>query len=228
VNWRTARWSVIDTETTGIDPATARVVDLGVVIVEGGAIVERCGWLINPGTPIPPECTAIHGITDDHVRDAQSFADVAAELARAVEGSIPVAFNARFDRALLLAEHLRTSHAPPKFLHRGDANAWIDAYVWSRARDPYAKGKGSQKLGAVAARLGVEVGQAHRAVGDCETTARVLGVLAGVALHRDSKLERIPETFADLVLHQRRLTAERDASFVSWLIEQQQQETAAA
>ena len=72
----------------------------------------------------------------------------------------------------------------------------------------------------MAQRLGVECGEAHRAVGDCETTARVLAKLAYADLHPDAKVARMPEDFAALVLHQRRLTAERDASYLAWLIKQ--------
>jgi DNA polymerase III epsilon subunit family exonuclease len=224
VNWRTSRLAVIDTETTGIDPATARIVDLGVVIVENGEITERRGWLINPGVRIPAECTEVHGITDEMVSSTPSFAAIVFDFVAMVSDAIPVAFNARFDRALLIAEFLRADLIPPAFLLRGDDNAWIDALVWARAFAPYGKG---QKLGIVAERLGVEAGQAHRAVGDCETTARVLGKLAEAEMHRDAGVARMPETFADLVLHQRRLTAKQDESFVSWLIKEKAKENAA-
>lgn len=225
MNWRSARWAVIDTETTGVDPATARVVDLGVVIVENGAITERRGWLVNPGVAIPAECTKVHGITDEMVANAPAFAgSVNFEFVSLVGDAIPVAFNARFDRAVMLAEFVRADLIPPSWLLRGDENAWIDALCWARAWQPYAKG---QKLGTVAERLGVEQGEAHRAVGDCETTARVLLKLARADMHQASRVARMPEDFAELVLHQRRLTAERDASYVSWLIEQKQKERAA-
>lgn len=225
MNWRTARWCVLDTETTGLDPATARVVDLGVVIVEGGAIVERRGWLLNPCTPIPAECTAVHGITDAMVTDSPRFGDVANEFVAFVGDAVPVAFNARFDRAVLLSEFLRADLIPPSWLLRGDENAWVDALTWARAFAPYGKG---QKLATVAQRLGVECGEAHRAVGDCETTARVLAKLAYADLHPDAKVARMPEDFGDLILHQRRLTAERDASYLAWLIESKRTKETAA
>lgn len=223
--WRQHRLAVIDTETTGTDPAIARVVDLGVVIVEAGSITNRHGWLINPSVSIPAECTALHGITDEMVATAPAFAAVAFEFVAAVGDAIPVAFNARFDRAILLAEFLRAGLVPPTFLMRGDENAWIDALAWARAFAPYGKG---QKLSIVAERLGVEAGQAHRAVGDCETTARVLAKLADATMHEDARVARMPETFAELVLHQRRITAERDASYASWLITQKQKQEQAA
>lgn len=218
MNWRTARWCVLDTETTGVDPATARVVDIGAVIVEAGAIVERRGWLVNPGVRIPAECTDIHGITDAMVASEPQFAHWAFDFVSIVSGCIPVAFNARFDRSILLAEFIRCGLTPPAFLCRGDENAWVDALTWARAFAPYGKG---QKLGVVAQRLGVECGEAHRAVGDCETTARVLAKLADSPMHPDAKVDRMPEDFGALVLHQRRLTAERDASYLAWLIKQE-------
>lgn len=225
MNWRARRLCVIDTETTGLDPATACVVDLGVAIVEAGVIVDRRGWLVNPGVAIPAECSAIHGITDAMVANESEFGRIAADFVALVEGCIPVAYNSRFDRAVLLAEFLRADLFPPTFLLRGDDAAWIDALCWARAADPYAKG---QKLGLVASRLGVEQGEAHRAVGDCVTTAGIIAALASKALHRDSKLPRMPEDFGDLILHQRRLTAERDASYLAWLIESKRTKETAA
>ena len=221
MNWRTARLAIIDTETTGIETCRDRVVDLGVVIVENFTIVERFGWLVNPGVPIPAEASAIHGITDDMVTNEQPFVEVAFDFAQAVRGCIPVAYNSRFDRSILTAEFLRAGFAdPPALFHRGDANAWIDAFVWAKAYNPFAKGK---KLGQVAERFGVELGQAHRAVGDCETTARVLERLASAEMHDGSKMS---ETFSDLVLRQRLLTAQQDADFLKWLIKQPKQEAA--
>ena len=64
----------LDIETTGLNPATDRIVEVGLVEWHpNGSTVER-DWLVHPGRPIPPEATAIHGITDAMVADASPFA----------------------------------------------------------------------------------------------------------------------------------------------------------
>ncbi len=233
-DWRTAPWVILDCETTGVDCATARIVEVAAVVVHNGVVLNRFGWLVNPSAPIPPECTAIHGITDEMVRNAPTFSTVAFDLAAATEGALPVAYNARFDRAQILAEYLRTGFAsPPPFVCGGGDAPWIDPLTWARARDPFVKTgadkRGRHTLGVVAERLGVEVGAAHRAVGDCETTARVLTALANERMHPKCGVERMPDDFADLIFQQRRLAALNDANFVEWLMKQpKQQEHAAA
>ena len=56
-------FAVIDTETTGLDPATDRIVEVGVVVTQPGLDVARYSWLIDPGIPIPDITTEITGIT---------------------------------------------------------------------------------------------------------------------------------------------------------------------
>ncbi|MCK9462298.1 MAG: 3'-5' exonuclease [Proteobacteria bacterium] len=66
-----------DTETTGLDPIEDRIVQIGGVFLRRGELVgPRRSSLVNPGVPIPPDVTAIHGITDADVADAESFAAV--------------------------------------------------------------------------------------------------------------------------------------------------------
>ena len=66
--WAKSDWLVIDTETTGIDPTAARVVELAAVKFRNGEPTARHGMRLNPGIPIPNEATAIHKITDEDVR----------------------------------------------------------------------------------------------------------------------------------------------------------------
>ena len=86
------------------DASVDRVVEIGIVVGRRGEIVARDNWLINPGMPIPAEVTAIHHITDEMVADKPRFETVAAEIANALKGCIPAAYNAFFDRAFILAE----------------------------------------------------------------------------------------------------------------------------
>ncbi len=70
----------IDLETTGTNALSARIVEIAVVKVFPNGEVDLRVRRVNPGIPIPPEATAIHGITDDDVRDEPEFRRFAASL----------------------------------------------------------------------------------------------------------------------------------------------------
>ena len=97
-----------DLETTGIDIAKDRIVEISMVKVmpNGEEIVKT--RRINPGMPIPPEATAIHGITDEDVKDCPKFKEIAKSLAAQIEGCDLAGFNSnRFDIPMLAEEFMR-------------------------------------------------------------------------------------------------------------------------
>ena len=99
---------VFDIESTGVSPRTDRIIELAAIkVLPDGTEESRC-WLLNPMVPIPPETTAIHGITDEIVRDCPTFADKAAEIFAFFEGCDLSGFNAdRFDIPCLEEEFSR-------------------------------------------------------------------------------------------------------------------------
>ena len=97
-----------DLETTGVKVATDRIVEICIHRLNVDGTTKTKTLLINPGVPIPPEVTAIHGITDDDVKDAPKFRDVAHELAHFLENCDLAGFNSNhFDIPLLVEEFLR-------------------------------------------------------------------------------------------------------------------------
>ena len=97
-----------DLETTGINIVKDRIVEISYVKVFPNGKEESKTLRINPGMPIPPESTAIHGITDEDVKDCPLFKDVAKTLAAQFEGCDLAGFNSnRFDITLLSEEFLR-------------------------------------------------------------------------------------------------------------------------
>jgi len=185
----------IDTETTGKDPAVDRVVELAAVVFKGGEVISRHRWLVNPGVPIPKESFDVHGISDEAVKDAPAFAAVAAEILTVLEGKIPLAYNADFDRAFLVEELGRAGVARPAMppaARRGIE--WLDPLVWAREIHQEEK---SRSLGDVAERLGIALEKAHSAVHDAEAAAFV-----HAAFCRDG---RVPKLYGAFVQEQRRL-----------------------
>ena len=98
----------IDLETTGVNPGTDRIVEIAIVkiLTDGTKSVKR--KLINPEIPIPKGASDIHGITDEMVKDAPSFKQVAHELKQVLDGCDFAGYNSnRFDIPLLMEEFLR-------------------------------------------------------------------------------------------------------------------------
>jgi len=99
---------VFDLETTGIDVAKDRIVEIAVLKVFPNGNRESKVRRVNPEIPIPPEATAVHGITDADVKDAPTFKAIAKSLANFIEGCDFAGFNSnRFDLPLLAEEFLR-------------------------------------------------------------------------------------------------------------------------
>lgn len=159
-----------DFETTSTDPTEARIVTAALV-GRGGASPENVQtWTINPGVPIPPETTAIHGIDDakaqaEGVEPKAALEELAETMARAIRYGMPlVAFNTAYDWSVLHYELVR--HGLPTMLDRLGCQPYslIDPLVLDKQADKYRKG--SRKLQAVAAHYGVHLENWHEAKAD--------------------------------------------------------------
>ena len=99
---------VFDLETTGVQVAKDRIVEISILKVNPDASRESKTWLVNPEMPIPPDSSAIHGITDEKVKDAPTFKHIASKVLDMISGSDLGGFNSnRFDVPLLAEELLR-------------------------------------------------------------------------------------------------------------------------
>jgi DNA polymerase-3 subunit epsilon len=159
-----------DTETTSTDPTEARIVTAALV-GRGGTSEERVQeWILNPGVPIPPETTRIHGIDDakaqaEGVEPKAALEEIAETMARAIRYGMPlVAFNTAYDWSVLHYELER--HELPTMLDRLGCQPYslIDPLVLDKQADRYRKG--SRKLQAVAAHYGVHLENWHEAKAD--------------------------------------------------------------
>ncbi len=98
-----------DLETTGVDVATDRIVELSFVKLEPNGNRQSVNIRINPERHIPEEASAVHGIYDADVKDCPTFRDKAEELKKVFEGCDLAGFNSnRFDIPLLAEEFIRS------------------------------------------------------------------------------------------------------------------------
>jgi len=101
---------VFDLETTGVSIATDRIIEFAALKVMPGGAEEWLTMRINPGIPISPEATRIHGITDADVANEPHFKDVARNIAAFLEGCDLAGFNSmKFDIPVLCEEFLRVN-----------------------------------------------------------------------------------------------------------------------
>ena len=99
---------VFDLETTGLFPRKDRIIEIAAVKMNPDGTEDRLEHLINPGIPIPPETTAIHGVDDSMVTGCPTFAELSGEIYAFFEGCDVAGFNSdRYDIPCLEAEFLR-------------------------------------------------------------------------------------------------------------------------
>ena len=99
----------LDLETTGINIASDRIVEIALLKVHSDGTEEEKLMRINPEMPIPPKVTNIHGISDEDVKNEPTFKEVAKTIAKFMEGCDFAGFNSnRFDIPLLAEEFLRS------------------------------------------------------------------------------------------------------------------------
>ena len=97
----------LDIETTGGSHTRDRITEVALIKIEGGEVTTTWETLINPEIPIPRHITGLTGITDEMVKDAPKFEDIAGNLYSHLEGLVMVAHNSRFDYGFLKTEYKR-------------------------------------------------------------------------------------------------------------------------
>lgn len=170
---------VLDTETTGLDVSHDRIVQIGAVRVARGHVQpnETFLTLVNPGMPIPPASTAVHGIDDAAVQAAPSFETIKPNLDAFLGDAVIVGQSVGFDLAILLRETRRIGGRwhPPHFLDTKLLYAALND-------DPR-----EHPLDDLAAALGVTIGHRHTALDDARATAeifvRLLPMLTAKGIH---------------------------------------------
>lgn len=154
---------VFDTETTGL-ALSDRIVQIAGLRIAGGRLTgEQFDMLVDPGRPIPPSSTEIHGITDEMVRGAPDVTTALRGFHHFAEGAVLIAHNAPFDMGLLRAAEGETGQ---HFSNRVMDTVLLSAMIWGQAE--------THSLDAICERLEITIpeGLRHTAMGDTEATAQ--------------------------------------------------------
>lgn len=210
----TNRIAVFDTETTGLDLKTARIVTATVVELDalGEVVVDRPEWLANPEIEIPEVASRVHGITTAMAQEqGRNYRDVIGEIIDVLrdcfERNIPVvAYNAPYDFSILHNQAVALGIKP-----LDPVAPVIDPLVLDKTFDRYRSGK--RKLELVAAHYEVALDDAHNSKADAIAAGRV--ALAVFRTHAD----KLPLDVADLHNSQIGWAKDIDLSFAKWMVE---------
>jgi CBS domain-containing protein len=160
---------VIDTETTSLVPAKARIVEMAAVRLVRGRLDPAASFrrLVRPDAPIPAAATRIHGIDETTLAGAPAFAEVWPQFASFIGDAVVIGHTVGFDLAVLKRECERTdiSWTRPRTL---------DTRLLAEVAEPELA---DYSLDDLAAWLEVEVTGRHSALGDAEVTARIFAAL---------------------------------------------------
>lgn len=156
---------VIDTETTGLDPRKAWIVELAAVRLVGGRLQPKVAFrrLVRPGEPIPKLAIGIHGIDDAAVADAPAFADIWPELSTFIGDTVLIGHALGFDLAVLKRECERAGIGWTR-------PHTLDTRLLAEVAEPDLAG---YSLDSLAAWLGIEITDRHSALGDALACARI-------------------------------------------------------
>ncbi|WP_411274659.1 exonuclease domain-containing protein [Daejeonella sp.] len=165
-------YAIVDIETTGGHASANGITEVAILVHDGKEIIHHFSTLINPLIPIPIYIQALTGISDEMVRSAPTFQEVAAEIFNLLHDKIFVAHNVNFDFSFL-RYHLSSS----------GFSLQTKKLCTVRLSRKILPGYSSYSLGKLCKQVGIELIDRHRAIGDASATARLFSLL----LERDAE-----------------------------------------
>ncbi|GAB4469598.1 MAG: helicase C-terminal domain-containing protein [Anaerolineae bacterium] len=148
----------VDLETTGLDPRSDEIIEIGAVKFEGDRVIDEFQSFVYPGCSIPPYITRLTGIRDSDVERAPRRADILPKLRRFIGYAPVLGHNVRFDLGMLEQGGLRLP------------NPLIDTYTLASVLIPNTP---RYSLSSLATLFGVDAGESHRALDDAHRTRAI-------------------------------------------------------
>ena len=193
-----------DLETTGINIVSDRIVEISYLKIAPNGEEESKTRLINPEIPIPPQATAIHGITDEDVKDSPTFKMVAKSLAAQIEGCDLAGYNSnRFDIPLLAEEFLRAD-VDIDLMQR----KFVDIQTIFHKKEP------RNLAAAYKFYCDMDLENAHSAAADTKATYEIL----------QAQLERYPDLLNDITFLSEYSSFNNHADFAGRIIYNEQKQ----
>jgi DNA polymerase-3 subunit epsilon len=166
---------ILDTETTGLHDG--EIIEIAIIDHLGNTLMNQ---RIKPHKGIPSESYAVHGISEDDVKDCPHFEDVVTLIKGHLAGKDVIVYNATYDRKML---HRSAEHAGIEKINWKAFSNWMCAMeafspiygAWNQKYGNYRW----QKLSTAAAYYEIAVENAHSALGDCLMTLVIVKAMAG-------------------------------------------------
>ena len=182
MNSRTERYVVVDLEATSTG-SKAKIIQVGIVVIENGEIVDQYGTDVNPHEPLDSHIKELTGLTDQRLAVAPEFSQVAGRIFELVKDGVFVAHNVQFD-ANLLAEYL--------FFEGYELRTpRVDTVELAQVLYPQFE---KYNLGILCQELGIKLDHAHTALSDAQATAELL-------LFMRQKLFQLPKGLLETLLN---------------------------
>lgn len=198
-----------DTETTGTRPDKDRIVEIAAFDPTLNRTFEM---LVNPGISIPKEASSVHGISDEMVKDAPSFAEIGKEFISFCEGDVVLVAhnNDAFDQLFLQHEFSRHSLSMPSW-------AYFDTLKWARR---YRTDLPRHALQFLREAYGIEANNAHRALDDVIVLHQVYSFMTDdLTIEQAMQLLNTPKVMQHMPFgkHQGKPLKEVPKDYVAWL-----------
>ncbi|MBU5486671.1 DNA polymerase III subunit alpha [Clostridium sp. MSJ-8] len=169
-------YCVFDLETTGFSPELEKIIEIGVMKLQDGKVIDKFSCFVDPQKSISARITEVTNITDDMVRGAETIEEVFPKLLDFIKDSVLVAHNAEFDVGFL-------KHFAKELGYEFDFT-YLDTLTLAQELFPEFK---TYKLGRIAKNLGIKVEVAHRALDDVDTTVKVFKIMLDMLKDRGVK-----------------------------------------
>lgn len=159
-------YAIVDIETTGSYAAANGITEISIHVFDGNKVVEKFETLINPVQPIPRYIQAMTGITDEMVKDAPLFEDVAEKIFTILSDKVFVAHSVNFDYSFIKG-----------CLDHAGYELNVKKLCTVRMSRKIFPGLPSYSLGNLCHSLGITINDRHRAGGDGAATVEVFNML---------------------------------------------------
>ncbi|MGP1575910.1 MAG: 3'-5' exonuclease [Treponema sp.] len=174
----TAVFTAIDTETTGLDPVTGRIVEIGAIKFDKYGIIARYNVLINPEMAMPADASTVNGITDDMLKTKPVISEIFPDFFTFIDKTILVAHNAPFDVNYINSELQRNGRKPLQ-------NKTVDTRIFAKE---IFRGLQSYALQDIAVQFGIVAIEAHRAEDDARVCMELFNYTLAYFLKKDTEL----------------------------------------
>ncbi len=183
------RLSIIDIETTGLSPNRDRIIEIGILRIEEGNIVDTFESLVNPNCTIAPEITMLTGITPTQLEHAPTFAALKHTIRDLLKDSMFVAHNARFDYSFIRSEFWREEES---FRSKLLCTAKLSRRLFPRFR--------RHNLDSIIERFSIVCQRRHRALDDAKVLWEFLQKVSPKVQPNLFDSERLPASISQKIV----------------------------